>query len=424
MKKQIYFVVLLVMFMFFGAFTQQQLFSTNEITPVLDSLRLQNPVTKPLEIAGIINEYDSLLTKEIEQTGTVGAAVAITYKNQIAYMKCFGVRKAGTRDSVDKHTVFRLASVSKTVTGVLAGILNNEKTINLDDKVVDYLPEFRLKNPVHTNELTLRNLLSHTTGVVPHAYDDLVEHHVPIETIISRFQQAGETSQPGQIYGYQNVLFSLIDTILRTKTEKTYGELVAEKLFRPYGMYNATTDYKSFESNENKAYPHYAVAKNRYRTMRLNDRYYTTAPAAGVNASISDMAHFLLALANENDNHLNKKVHQTVFSPQVNSPLSRSYFRYWDRVDSKQYGIGWRLVGYKGRQVAYHGGYVNGYKAEIAFCEDENVGIVFLTNSPSTAARKSVPEFLNLLFKFNDNKRILTDAETEEKQEVTPSKQG
>ena len=424
MKKQIYFVVLLVVFFFFGAFTQQQLLSTNEISPLLDSLRIQDPVTKPLEIAEIIEEYDSLLSREIEQTATVGAAVAITYKNRIAYLKCFGVRKAGTRDSINKHTVFRLASVSKTVTGVLAGILNNEQTINLDDKVVDYLPDFRLKNTAHTNELTIRNLLSHTTGVVPHAYDDLVEHHVPMETIISRFVMAGETAKPGQIYGYQNVLFSLIDTIIRTKTERTFGQLAEEKLFKPYGMYDASVDFESFEANTNKAYPHYAVAKNSYRPMRLNDRYYTTAPAAGVNASISDMAHFLLALSNENDYQLNKKVHQTVFSPQVYSPLSRSYFRYWDGVDSKQYAIGWRMVGYKGRQVAYHGGYVHGYKAEIAFCKDENVGIVFLTNSPSNAARKSVPEFLNLLFEFHDNRRILTDAENEEKQEDIASTRG
>ncbi len=416
MNKQVYFVVLVFMFFILEAFTQHELFSTNEITPEISSLRLKSPFEKPLEIAGIIEKYDSLITREIEQTGTVGAAVAITYKNRIAYLKCFGLTKAGTKDSVDKHTIFRLASVSKAVTGVLAGILNEEKTINFNDKVVDYLPGFSLRNPLHTHELTIRNLLSHTTGVVPHAYDDLVEHHMPMGTIISRFHLAGETTRPGEIYGYQNVLFSLIDTILRVKTAKSFGELAEEKLFKPYAMHDASTDFESFLSNRNKAYPHYAVAKNRFRPMRLNDRYYTTAPAAGVNASITDMAHFLLALLNDNDKLLNKNVHQTVFSPQVNSPLSRNYFRYWDRVESKKYGIGWRLIGYKGRQVAYHGGYVHGYKAEIALCKDDDIGIVYLSNSPNDAAKKSIPEFLNLLFEFNDNRSIFTDADTEENQ--------
>lgn len=422
MKKRIYFVVLLVVFVVFGAFTQQHFFTVNEIAPGLDSVRVSEPAKLPPEIVCIIEKYDSILTRDLKETGTVGAAVAITYKNQIAYLNTFGVTKAGTNDSVDAHTIFRLASVSKTVTGVLAGILASENTIELDDKVVDYIPDFRLKNPAHTQSLTIRNLLSHTTGVVPHAYDDLVEHHVPMEKIISRFDMAGETATPGKVYGYQNVLFSLIDTILRAKTSKNYGELAYEKLFKPYGMNDASTDFESFKNNENKAYPHVAVAKNRYRATRLNDRYYSTAPAAGVNASISDMANFLLALMNDNDRKLNKNVHQTVFSPQVNSPLRRSYFRYWDHVDSKQYGIGWRLVGYKGRQVAYHGGYVLGYKAEIALCEEDEVGIAFLTNSPSTAARKSVPEFLNLIFEYNDSKGILTNAEP--KNQDNAAKQG
>jgi len=413
MEKRIYFILLLVVFIVFGAFTQQHYFTTNEISPKLDSVRFTRQVKRAAEIEGVIHKYDSILNHELKISGTVGAAVAITYKNQIAYLNTYGVRKAGTRDSVDKNTVFRLASVSKTVTGVLAGLLANEDIISLEDRVVDYLPGFRFKNPNHSQSLTLRNLLSHTTGVVPHAYDDLVEHHIPMNNIISRFAQVGESATPGKMYGYQNVLFSLIDTVLRVKTSKSYGKLASEKLFRPYGMNDASTDFETFEKNENKAYPHVAVAKNRYRATKLNDRYYSTAPAAGVNASISDMAHFLLALMNQNDHKLNKNVHKTVFTPQVNSPLSRSYFRYWDGVDSKKYGIGWRIIGYKGRQVAYHGGYVHGYKAEIAYCEDEDVGIVFLTNSPSIAARKSVPEFLNLIFEYQDNKSILTETKAE-----------
>ena len=417
MKKRKYFVVILLStFIVFGAFKQQHFFARDEISSELDSIKLQDPIKKPLEIAGVIEKFDSLISLELKKSGAVGGAVAITYKNQIAYQKCFGVQRAGTKDSINKNTIFRLASVSKTVTGVLAGILSDEKTIDLDDKVVNYLPDFRLKNKTHTNLLSVRNLLSHTTGVVPHAYDDLVEHHVPLKTIISRFDRAGETSEPGRIYAYQNVLFSLIDTILRVKTSKSYAEFAEEKLFQPYGMYDASTDFESFKQSKNKAYPHSAIAKGKYAPTRLNDRYYSTAPAAGVNASISDMTNFLLALSNENDNTLNETVHKTVFSPQVRSPLSWRYFRRWDRVDSKHYGIGWRLIGYKGRQVAYHGGYVHGYKTGIAFCKDDDIGIVFLSNSPNSASSSIIPTFLNLIFEYNDNRSILTNTEVKSSQ--------
>lgn len=399
------------------AFTQQSIMSSGnskELTVKRDSLPpIPEPNRKPLEIQKVVDDYDTWLQAEIDASETVGAAVAIVYKDRIAYSKTFGVRKAGESAPVDEHTVFRLASVSKTVTGVLAGILDEENILPLDDKVVDYIPGFRLKDPGSTANLRIRNLLSHTSGIVPHAYDNMVEEKVPIDLIMQRLAQVDVSAEPGKLYGYQNVMFSLIDTILRAKTSKNYGELLQEKVFEPYGMNDATTDFESFKNNPNKAYPH-ARGKGRYWAQRLNDRYYSTAPAAGVNASLADMTNFLKALLNKTNPVVSPHVHKAVFTPQVTSHLSRRYFRNWERVDSKQYAIGWRIVGYKGRTVAYHGGYVNGYKAEIALCENENVGIVFLTNSPNSMATKTVPSFLDKLFEFQDTRRILTNAEEPE----------
>ncbi|MFW5822914.1 MAG: serine hydrolase domain-containing protein [Tangfeifania sp.] len=414
MRKRVKGFLFLSILLLLIAFSQQQIMSSGSdghSAAMRDTLpSIPEPAPRPLEIQKVIDEYDTWLKEEIEISGTVGAAVAIVYKDRVAYSNCFGVRKAGEPAPIDEHTVFRLASVSKAVTGVLAGILDSEGTIHLDDKVVEYIPGFRLKNPGSTTNLSIRNLLSHTTGLVPHAYDNMVEGKVPMGIIMQRLAEVDVSAQPGTLYGYQNVMFSLIDTILRAKTARNYGELLHEKVFEPYGMNDATTDFESFKNNPNKAYPH-ARGNGSYWSQQLNDRYYSTAPAAGVNASLADMTSFLKALLNKKEPVVSPQVHQAVFTPQVNSHLSRSYFRNWDRVDSKQYAIGWRIVGYKGRKVAYHGGYVNGYKAEIALCENENVGIVFLTNSPNSMATKTVPEFLGKLFEFQDTRRILTNAE-------------
>jgi beta-lactamase class C len=398
-------------------FTQQSIMSSDnskELTVKRNSLPpIPEPNRKPLEIQKVIDDYASWLQTEIEASETVGAAVAVVYKDRVAYSKTFGVRKAGESAPVDEHTVFRLASVSKTVTGVLAGILDEENILPLDDKVVEYIPGFRLKDPGSTANLKIRNLLSHTSGIVPHAYDNMVEEKVPIDLIMQRLAQVDVSAEPGKLYGYQNVMFSLIDTILRAKTSKNYSQFIKEMVFEPYGMEDASTDFASFENNPNKAYPH-ARGKGRYWAQRLNDRYYSTAPAAGVNASLADMTNFLKALLNKKNPVVSPHVQEAVFTPQVDSYLPRRYFRNWDHVDSKQYAIGWRIVGYKGRKVAYHGGYVNGYKAEIALCENENVGIVFLTNSPNSMATKTVPAFLDKLFEFQDTRRILTQTEESE----------
>jgi len=382
---------------------QQQIASIPEILPKPDSL-VADYIPEPLDIEEIVNEYDSLITAEIKASGTVGAAVAITYKNQVVLMKCFGVKKSGTKDSIDENTIFRLASVSKSISGVLAGMLAEEQIIGLDDKVTDYIPGFQLKTKSGTDELTVRNLLSHTTGLAPHAYDDLVEQKVPLNQIMNQLNLVNTAASPGQLYTYQNVMFSLYDTIVASRTGKNYGDVLKEKLFIPFGMKDASTGFESFRNDDNKALPHSGATP-----IKMNDRYYNTIPAAGVNASISDMKNFLLTLLADSTQALNN-VEEIIFTPQIQTDLTRGYFSQWNKVDSKEYGIGWRIVGYKGRKVAYHGGYVKGYRAEIALCKNEQVGIVYLSNSPSAIAAKSVPEFINRLFDFKDQQKLTTNS--------------
>lgn len=412
MVRKKYFAVIGIVVLAVLAFKLQSFVRTpveiHEVEPVVEEPEY-NPVS---EIENTISRYDSLLDKNLKQSGTVGAAVVITYKGKIALLKCYGVRKAGENAPVDRNTVFRLASVSKSVTGVLAGILDEENVVGLDDKVVDYLPGFELKSKESTDKLTVRHLLSHTSGLIPHAYDLMVEDHVPLEKIMERLDEVDITAPPGRLYGYQNVMYSIYDPIVQKKTDKSFRELLEEKVFSPFGMNDASTGFEAFKNNQNKAYPHYNRGHNRFSPMRLNDRYYNTAPAAGVNASISDLGQFLIALTDENSGAISREALETVFTPQVKSPLKRTYFKSWDRIQSKEYSIGWRIVNYKGRKVAYHGGYVLGYKAEIALCDEEDVGIAFLTNSPTGALAKNVPTFLNMLFEHKDT--LALEAEKEE----------
>jgi beta-lactamase class C len=416
MKKPKFFI--LPVFLFFILITtNQRISSSPDFIPEKEEVLPTQSEKELKEMQLVLEEYERWLTQEIEKSGTVGAAVAITYKDQIAFVKCFGVKKLGSDEPVDEHTIFRLASVSKPITGVLSGILAQENIINYDECVKDCLPGFQLKSKESTNHLTIRNLLSHTSGLVPHAYDNLVEGHVPLHQIYDRLKLVNISAAPGKIYGYQNVMFSLVDTVLAVKTSKSYGQLLQEKLFEPLGMNDASTDFESFKNNPNKAYPHRG-ANGVYRTLPFNDRYYTTAPAAGVNASISDMARFLQALLDKNKLMLDKEIQQTIFSPQVVSSLSRGYFKYWENVGRKNYGLGWRIVDYKDRRIAYHGGYVNGYKAEIALCQQNDIGIVYLTNSPNTLASQSIPVFLKAFFEHMDNKVILAGSETGEEEHL------
>ena len=228
------------------------------------------------EIRNELNKFDSIYVDQHIQSKAVGSAVVVVYKGQIAMIKCLGVKKEGENDSVDINTLFRLASVSKTVTGVLAGILAEQKIVNPDDKVAGYIQGFRLKNEENTRDLTVRHLLSHSSGLVPHSFDIMVEKHATMQQIIEHLPDADISAPPGKEYAYQNVVFSLYAQVVQAKTNKTFSEVMAEKVFVPFGMKNASTDFESFKNSINKAWPHQR-GKSSYRPLKLNDRYYVTA---------------------------------------------------------------------------------------------------------------------------------------------------
>ncbi len=372
-------------------FKQQTAKFFNETDP--DTVSLPSTVT----------DYLIFIQSELDSTNTVGAALTIVYNNRVLISETYGVKKTGTTDSINKHTVFRLASVSKGFAGVLASILEEDSVLFLDEKIKDIIPDFRLKDSINTYELTIMNLLSHTTGLVPHAFDNLIEDGVSYPIVLHQLPEVDISARPGQLYSYQNVIFSLFDSVAHTKSGLPYDILLRKKIFRPLKMRNASANPTIFtRKKSNIAYPHYYHA-NTAITLPANTGYYNLKPAAGINASISDMSKWLLALLGNNPEVLDSNILNRITTPVVQSPLKWRYIKNWDPIDSKYYGLGWRIYFYKGRKIIYHGGYVTGYRAEIAFCPEEEVGIAFLQNSPNQLASKCIPEFFNRWFDSTDS---------------------
>jgi beta-lactamase class C len=179
--------------------------------------------------------------------------------------------------------------------------------------------------------------------------------------------------------------------------------MLEKRIFHPLRMRDASADPSVFtKRNPNLALPHVRT-KEGYQALSENIGYYNIAPAAGVNVSINDMSIWLLALLGNKPDIIDTAVLRKIATPVVVSPLKWRYTRHWGKVDSKYYSLGWRIYQYKGRKIVYHGGYVKGYRTEIAFCPEEKLGMAFLQNSPNGVASLSVPTFFTLYFDHIDN---------------------
>lgn len=343
------------------------------------------------------SEFIQFLDKELDSSQTVGAAYTIVHKGEIAYTGTYGERNRESHQKVDEHTLFRLASVSKGFAGVLASLLEQDGAFSLSDRVVDHYPGFNLKDSISTADLTIRHLLSHTSGLVPYAFDNLVEAEQDLYTIIDRLDEVDISAPPGELYGYQNVMFSMLDPIARRSTGIPYEVLLLEKIFRPLGMEDASAGPVDLEKNPNMAYPHVKTGSG-YVPLDPREGYYNVLPAAGVNASISDMAQWLQGLLGYKSQWLPDAVLDSICTPLIYTPLKWRYTRNWKPFRERHYSLGWRIYYYQGREIIYHGGYIKGYRAEIAFCPSEDVGVAFLMNSPNGLASRFVPTFFDLFF--------------------------
>jgi beta-lactamase class C len=320
-------------------------------------------VTKNMnpEIQKVLLEYGAFIKEYIKSNVAPGAAVAIIQDTSILYLKGFGLRDVITGDSVDIHTVFRIGSVSKCFASILTGLLVDEKYLGWDDPIVKYLPNFKLKTEEHTAGLTVRHVLSHTTGLPYHAFTDRVDDGANFDTLVYHLRDLDLLGKPGQLYSYQNVGYSLISDVIRSATGSSYVENLKAKIFEPLHMETASVTYEDIMKNKDVAQPHRFARK--WIRYPISSTYYNVAPAGGINASISDMALWLRALVGERPLFITPASRETIFHPVVRATARNNHFWQWKPVRSAWYALGWRVLNFKDDTLLYHGGFVNGYRS-------------------------------------------------------------
>jgi len=323
-----------------------------------------------------------------------GLALAIVQNGRILSARGFGVTDISNPQPVDAHTVFRLASLSKAFAATTAGLLVNDGTLRWDSKVTDYVPGFQLATPEATNRLTVADVLSHRVGLPYNAYDRDVEANADYYTLTRKLATAPLKCEPGDCYAYQNVAFSLIGDVVYAASGNFYEQTVERRIFKPLGMNDASLGLAGIQASSRWAHPH-VRSRNGWVSLMPKPTYYRFAPAAGVNASASDMAQWLLAHTGHRPDVLPAPLLATLHAPLVNTPGEmRSGWRR-ERLDSAGYALGWRVFDYSGHTVVFHAGAVQGYRGLVALLPERDLGIAILWNGESTLPSGLMPTILD-----------------------------
>ena len=359
-------------------------------------LALVAPATARPDPRALAGEFAGYFEQRVREEGVPGAAFAVVTPHDIVHIETRGYTDTSRKTPINENTAFRVASVSKTFAAGLAAVLVAEGAFAWDDRVVDHLPWFRLKGDARL--LRVRDLLGQSTGLIPHAYDNLIEDGLSMERIVPRLSTLDYVCEPGDCYSYQNIVFSLIEPVMERSTQQAYADLMNEKIFQPLDMRNASVGLAPLINDPNHARPH-VKSRGQWRTVKVQPNYYRVAPAAGVNASVLDMAKWLMAQMGANPEVLAPEMVRTVSTPRVETrrDLRRKHWR--DILTDAHYALGWRVYRVGAHELVYHSGWVSGYRADIAWSEEYGLGLAILMNTEGSTISELSTDFWQRVFR-------------------------
>jgi CubicO group peptidase (beta-lactamase class C family) len=328
---------------------------------------------------------DAYVERAMREWQMPGLAVAVVKNDSVVFARGYGVREIGRQERVDEHTVFAIASTTKAMTAATLGMLVDEGKLKWDDPAAQHLRGFQLSDPYVTRELTVRDLLSHRSGL---PRGDLLWWASPYTRaeVLQRVRHLQPDRSFRAQYGYQNIMFLAAGELLGEVAGRSWDDFMAERLFRPLGMTRSSTSVRTLQGMENLATPHERI-ENEVRPIPW--RSYDNLGAAGsVNSSVHDMAQWVrLNLARgeyRGQRLLSDSVVKEMQTPQTVIRADTLAERLYPHTHFRAYGLGWSLQDYRGHKMVHHGGALDGMRTHVAMIPQENLGVVVIANMEPT----------------------------------------
>lgn len=339
--------------------------------------QVKKPTPKKDQLAGV----DSLLNKVLKDQHVAGFAVAVVRGDEVIYSKGFGYRDVDNKKPVTPNTLFAIGSSTKAFTASLLGLLRKEDKLSFEDKATQLLPQLRFYNEEMNSQITLRDLMTHRTGLSRYDASWFLFNTSNRDSIIARVKYMKPSAAVREKWFYNNFMYLAQGMIVERLSGKTWEQNIKEKFFIPLEMTRSNTDIKAFQNDNDAALPYTTVQDS---VIKKIDYYNINGmgPAGSINSSVNDMANWLKVWIN-GGSYQKKEIlpmdyiqeaasSQMVMAPGL--PSSK------EDVFLANYGLGWMISAYRGHYMVEHGGNINGFSANVAFFPADQLGIVVLTN--------------------------------------------
>jgi CubicO group peptidase (beta-lactamase class C family) len=357
--------------------------------PALSSLA-GAPAALPISPAAI----DTTVARAMKAFQVPGMAVGIVKDGKLVYAKGYGVRELAKPAPVDADTLFQIGSNTKAFTAAALAILIDEGKLHWDDKVIDHLPQFRMQDPYVTREFTIRDLLTHRSGLGMGAGDLMFFPSTDMsrEEIIHGLRYLKPVSGFRSKFDYDNLLYMVAGQIVPAVTGKSWEDFVTERILDPLQMRPCAATYGRIRDRNNVAAPH-VIADGKLTPIAVVDME-AVGPAGTINCSINGMAKWLETQLAGGKTPAGQQLFSAERSEEMwsmntiipVSPLVATMYR----THFSGYALGWGVQDVLGYKKVAHTGGVLGSVTWVAMIPELNLGILVFTNQESGVAMEVV----------------------------------
>jgi CubicO group peptidase (beta-lactamase class C family) len=338
-------------------------------------------------------QLDPYIRSALDKTKVPGAAVAVIYNDQVVFLRGYGVRKVGEPETIDPDTVFEIASVSKPVASTILASLVGQGKISWDDKVADLEPDFKLSSAETTREVTIRDFLSHRSGLATESGDLLEDLGYSRPTILHQMRYLPLPGVFRKTYAYSNFGYTTGAIAAATKIGKPWETIADEQLYAPLGMTSTSSRFSDYENRANKAALHIMINGQPFnRFVREAD---AEAPAGGVSSSAGDLAKWVRLQLDGGkwngtqliDANALAETHKAQVCRVAADPAKPNAC-----PGDQYYGLGWDVgkdaLGHD--QFAHSGAFFLGTSTAVYIVPEEHIGVLALTNSTPVGLPESI----------------------------------
>ncbi|MGI4968451.1 MAG: serine hydrolase [Janthinobacterium lividum] len=348
--------------------------------------------TAPLEVAAV----DAVVARTLKAFDVPGIAVAVVKDGQVVMSKGYGVSSLKTNAPMDANTLMCIGSCTKAFTAAALGLLVDEGKLRWDDKVTDYIPEFKMYDPYVTAEFTVRDLLCHRSGL-GRGTDNLMlfpdSTNFTVQDVIHSLRYFKPVSSFRSEYVYDNCLYLVAGEVVARIAGQPWADFVETRLFKPLGMRRSASSFARLPAPTNVSDAHSPV-EGRVRVVARNQSALIGA-AGNVYSSVADLSQWALMLLGGpgvSAPLLSPATQREWWTPQTLMPVGPAPSPY--NTHFAAYGLGWYLRDARGYKEVWHTGSTTGMVAKVQLVPELHLGIIVLANQDNRAAFTAVSNFI------------------------------